>query len=30
MDLINDNINRDVQEICIAAMLENTGYLTVC
>ncbi len=27
MDLINNNISRDVQEICIAAMMENSGYL---
>ncbi len=30
VDLINNNISRDVQEICIAAMMENSGYLTVC
>ncbi len=30
MDLINNNISRDVQEMCIAAMMENTGYLTPC
>ncbi len=30
VDLINRNISRDVQEICIAAMMENSGYLTVC
>ncbi len=28
--LINNNISRDVQEICIAAMMENSGSLTVC
>ncbi len=27
VDLINNNISRDVQEICIAAMMENSGYL---
>jgi len=30
VDLINNNISRDVQEMCIAAMMENTGYLTPC
>ncbi len=30
VDLINKNISRDVQEICIAAILENSGYFTVC
>ncbi len=30
LDLKNNNISRDVQEICIAAMMENSGYLTVC
>ncbi len=25
-----NNISRDVQEICIAAMMENSVYLTVC
>ncbi len=29
VDLIHNNISRDVQEICIAAMMENSGYLTV-
>ncbi len=30
MDLINNNISRDVQEMCIAAMMEYTGCLTPC
>ncbi len=30
VDLINNNISRDVQEICIAAIMENSGYFTVC
>ncbi len=30
VDFINNIISRDVQEICIAAMMENSGYLTVC
>ncbi len=29
MDLINNNISRNVQEIYIAAIMENSGYLTV-
>ncbi len=29
VDLINNNISRDVQEIYIAAMMEISGYLTV-
>ncbi len=29
MDLINNNIIRDVQEIYIAAIMENSGYLTL-
>ncbi len=30
MDLINNNISRDVEEIHIAAMMESSGeYLTV-
>ncbi len=29
VDLIYNNISRDVQEICIAAMMESIGYLTV-
>ncbi len=27
--LINNNISRDVQDIYISAMMENSGYLTV-
>ncbi len=27
VDLINNNISRDVQEICIAAMMEHSGIL---
>ncbi len=27
MDLINNNISRDVQEICITAMMEISGIL---
>ncbi len=29
MDLINNNISRDVEEIHIASLKENSGYLTV-
>ncbi len=29
VDLINNNISRDVQEIYIAVMMKNSRYLTV-